>query len=80
MYHLKCANVEILSLGLASIKDPSLGHHGNSGYHVNDRLIAFLSEGVRAETGAQRKGEGVWRGSVHEARWRRGLRFLRLRK
>ena len=77
---LKCANIQLLSLGLASLKDPSASHHGDGGYHNNERLIAFLSEGVRVESGAQRRGEGVWRGSVHETMFSRTLRFLRLLK
>ena len=77
---LFCANVELLSLGLATLEEPSCGCHGDKGSPGgNERLIAFLSEGVRAESVAQRRGRGVWRGSVHEARWRRMGRSLRFK-
>ena len=61
------------------LEESSPGCHGTDGPHDNKELIAFLSEGVRVEGSAQRRGEGVWRGSVHEARWRKVARFLRLK-
>ena len=68
---LSCANIELLSLGLATLEEPSHNCHGNESSHGNEALIAFLREGVKAESGAQRRGEGVWKGSIHETRWRR---------
>ena len=77
-HSLSCVNTELLSLGLATLEESPPGCHGTDGAH-NEELIAFLSEGVRAEGSAQRRGEGVWRGSVHKARWRKVARFLRLK-
>ena len=72
-------NTELLSLGLATLDELLPGCHGTDGLHDNKELTAFLSEGVKAEGSAQRRGEGVWRGSVHEARWWKLARFLRLK-
>ena len=73
---LSCANTELISLGLATLEEPSHNCHGNES---NEALIAFLRAGVKAESGAQRRGEGVWKGSIHETRWRRVARALKLR-
>ena len=69
-----CLNTKLISLGLAKLEEPVSDHLGN-----NEELIAFLSDGVKTEEGARKRGEGVWRGSQYEARWRKVARFLRLR-
>ena len=76
---LSCANTELISLGLVTLEEPSYDRHGNESSHGNEALIAFLREGVKAESGAQRRGEGVWKGSIHETRWQRVARALKLR-
>ena len=42
--------------------------HANESFQGNEALIAFLREGVKAESGAQKRGEGVWKGGIHETR------------
>ena len=49
----------IISLGLATLKKLLSGCHGTDSPHDNKELTTFLSEGVKAEGSAQKRGEGV---------------------